>query len=170
MTLRPSELRNQGENELPQVPQDSFSQPALLPFLQPPTAQTGRPGFDQHELPSPRSACTVTSTERWKAVEWAKTRDFSCRTPHLWRQDGICKPTRDYPRCQLQQRASNFATSKGRVSATCSPKTRSGNSSAGSAEGPRGLTPCPSSVAFRAPGWNRNTAFLQFLSPPSIQC
>lgn len=63
----------------------------------------------------------------------AKTLDFSCRTPCLCRQDGICKHTQDYPRCQLQERASKFATSKGRASATHPPKSSSQQSRAGSA-------------------------------------
>lgn len=153
----------------PRFPRTHF--PSLLCFLSCSLLLPRQGGLASIRMNSPPpGALAQLQAERWKAMEWAKTRDFSCRTPHLWRQDGICKHTRDYPRCQLQQRASNFATSKGRVSATCSPKIRSGNSSAGSAESLQGLTPCPSSVAFRAPGCSRNTAFPQFLSPPSIQC
>lgn len=84
-------------------------------------------------------------------MEWARTLDFSCRTPCLQRQDGICKHTLDYPTCQLQQRASKFATRKGRVSATSSPKNRPGHCRAGSAESLQGLTSCPSAVEFRVP-------------------
>lgn len=61
-TLTLYHLRIQGENELLQVPQDTFSQPAWFPFLQPPPAQTGRPGFDQNRLPSsPMSALKASS-------------------------------------------------------------------------------------------------------------
>lgn len=147
-----SQFSTQEEKELLRVPQDSFSQLAWFPFLQPPPAYTGRPGFNQSISPSPRSALessslsSLTSTERWKGVEWARTIDFACRTLCLCRQDGICKHTVDYPRCQLQQRAARFATSKGRVSATCSLKSRSGHSRAGSAGSLWGLTPCPSAV------------------------
>lgn len=33
----------------------------------------------------------------------------------------MCKHTLDYPRCRIRQRASKFAKSKGRMSATCPP-------------------------------------------------
>lgn len=50
-----------------QVPQDSFSQLARFPFLQSPTAQTGRPGFNQNRLPSPMSALKASSPNSLQA-------------------------------------------------------------------------------------------------------
>lgn len=117
-----------------------------------------------HECFESKLSEFITSTERWKRMEWARTLDFSCRTPCLCRQDGICKHTLDYPRCQIQQRASKFAKSKGRVSATCPPKSRCRHSRAGSAESLQGLTSYPSAVEFRA--WcSPKTRLLLFFSP-----
>lgn len=146
--------------------------PSLLHFLSAASYSLDREAWLQsewtplpHECFRSKLAEFITSTERWKGMEWAKTLDFSCRTLCMCRQDGICKHTWDYPRCQLQQRASKFVTRKGRVSAACSPKSRSGHSGAGSAESLPGLTSCQSAVEFTAPCCGPKTELLPFFSP-----
>lgn len=118
-----------------------------------------------HECFESKLSEFITSTERWKRMEWARTLDFSCRTPCLCRQDRICKHTLDYPRCQIQQRASKFAKSKGRVSATCSPKSRCRHSRARTAESLQGLTSYPSAAESGAPWCSPKTVLLSFPPP-----